>query len=46
MIANQNKKHNKNFIHREFFNLFRAGRAQRRSLNPKIFAKIDLSLVV
>jgi len=29
MIANQNKKHNKHFVHREFLNLFHAGRERQ-----------------
>jgi hypothetical protein len=39
MIANQNKKHNKRFIHREFLNLFRAGRVgQGKEMSVKKFA--------
>jgi hypothetical protein len=39
MIANQNKKHNKSFIHREFLNLFRAGRVgQGKEMSAEKFA--------
>ena len=39
MIANQNKKRNKNFIRREFLNLFRAGREGKgKEMSAKKFA--------